>query len=127
MDPNSQNQLWSEWSFLIHDGGRLVSREDVKENVARWLARLFGTAAAFRLTRTPHGWQIKCRAEGVAAHDPKTVAYVKQQFAAYFVARGWGPIASSSVSVRILAGSEQDGRPPDQWVGIPTIRVGRSV
>lgn len=122
MDPNSQNQLWSEWRFQIHDGGRIIPREHVRENAARWLARLFGSAAAFRLTRTRTGWQIKCRAEGVAAHDPSTVAYIKQQFAAYFVARGWGPIASSAVTVRILAGSEQNGKPADQWVGIPTIR-----
>ena len=110
MDPNPQSQPWTEWRFLIHDNGRTVSREDVQENVTRWIARLFGTAAAFRLTRTPRGWQIRYRAEGMAAHDPKTVEYVKQQFAAYFVARGWGPIASSAVSVRVHAGNEQDGR-----------------
>ena len=124
MDPNSSNQMWSEWTFTIHDGGRLVPREDVKDNLARWFARGFGTAATYRLLRTRTGWRATLRAEGVPAHDPAFVRNVKRQFAAYFVARGWGPIASSAVSARVLAGSLQDGTPSPQWVSIPTIRRG---
>lgn len=122
MDPNSQNQMWSEWTFTVHEIGRRVSRENVTYNVAGWLRMIFGSAGAARVRPTLDGWEIKARVEGKPAHDPALVDNVRQQFARNFVAKGWGIGAWSTVEARVLAGSLQDGKPAPQWVGIPTIR-----
>lgn len=123
MDPNSQNQRWSRWAFVVHDAGRLVPREDVKANVSRWLRIGFGSAGKARIQRTRDGWRIEAVVEGADAHDPAYVANVRQQFQRNFVEKGWGPAAWSEVSAGLLAGSAQDGKPPAQWVEMPSIRV----
>ncbi len=124
MDPNSQNQLWSRWTFEVFECGRRVPAKDVEYNVARWLAKGFGSAVRVRVLSKSFGWRIRVDVEGKPAHDPDYVERVRQQFAEHFVRKGWGPLAWSQVFVRILAGSEQEGRPAKQWVEIPTIPLG---
>jgi hypothetical protein len=123
VDPNSQNQFWSEWTFVVHDSGRLVPRKAVDLNIARWLCSGFGSAGAYRLTHTTDGWKIMVRIEGVPAHDPEYVKSVRKQFARDFVAKGWGPMAWSTTHARVLAGNIQDGSAAPQWVSIPTIKI----
>lgn len=121
MDPNSQNQMWSRWVFIVHAIGRKVSYEDVKTNAARWIRLGFGSTGVCRVSRTPDGWKIEAKVEGVPAHDPKYVEHVKLEFNRNFVAKGWGPVAWGTVHSRVLAGSLQDGKSAPQWVEIPTI------
>ncbi len=42
MDPNSDHQLWSHWTFTVY-GGKSVPIKEVQENVARWLKMGFGS------------------------------------------------------------------------------------
>ena len=118
MDPNSCHQLWSQWIFTIREI-RHVPRKDVECNVARWLSQGFGHAGAYKVKRQARGWEIRAVIEGKPAHDPAYVASVRRAFRDHFVARGWGQLgAVGEVSVRILAGDRQDGRPPAQWISI---------
>lgn len=122
MDPNSANQTWSAWRFTVHEGGRGISRKEVKYNAARWLRAGFGSVGEARVKRTIDGWLIEARVEGASAADPEYVASVRRQFQSRFVARGWGLMAWSEVDAEVLAGSGEDGKPPRQWIGgLPSI------
>lgn len=118
MDPNSQNQIWTEWKFTVHEAGRNVHRVDVEENFRRWVVVGFGHAGATTVRRSTDGWSLKAVIEGT----PPDVDQVARQFQRRFVEAGWGPLAFSSVEHKILAGPV-DGKPRSQWVGIPTIKV----
>lgn len=124
MNPNSEHQLWSAWTFRVFDAGRLVPRADVETNAARWLNKGFGSVGAIQCSRTRNGWLIRARVEGAPAHDPAYLQRVCSEFQTRFVAQGWGPMATSRVEVRILAGHVQDGKPPSQWIDAPTIKLG---
>lgn len=121
MDPNSQHQLWSHWTLTVREGGRSVPLAAVELNAARWLRKGFGPVGQARIRRKVYGWKIEARVEGVPAHDPGYVASVRRQFQDHFVAKGWGPLARGEVSVRILAGDVQDGRPRTQLVMLPRL------
>ena len=127
MDPNSSHQLFSEWIFTVHEGGgRHVPMADVQSNVTRWLRHGFGSVAqakveeklAVRVGLSFRYYQIMCHVEGVPAHDESYVVYVRREFAKW-VEKGWGPIATSTVTVRVLAGDSQDGTPRSQLVVMP--------
>lgn len=122
-NPNSQNQLWSRWTFRIRESGRHVPFEDVQHNAAQWLRAGFGSVGTARVRAAVRGWQIDLLVEGKPAHDPKFVADVQRQFQRNFVAKGWGPLAIGTVRVEVLAGSKQDGRPAAQLVVIPRIEL----
>jgi hypothetical protein len=123
MNPNSQHQLWSRWEFDIDEVGRHVPRKDFEYNAARWIRAGFGTAGEIRVRQTIEGWRIEVLVEGVPAHDPWYVASVRQQFRQRFVAQGWGPMAIGRVSVKVLAGDVQDGRPRAQLLTLPPLQV----
>jgi hypothetical protein len=123
MDPNSQHQRWSRWTFDIEEAGRHVPRADVELNAARWLRAGFGSAGQARVLQTITGWQIEARIEGKPAHDPGYVASVRREFQQRFVEKGWGPLARGWVTVKVLAGDKQDGRAAAQWVELPALRV----
>lgn len=58
--------------------------------------------------------------EGPPAHDPGLVEKVRQQFADVFVAQGFGHGARlTRFEVGVLAGDQQDGKPPDQLLVMP--------
>jgi len=121
MDPNSTHQLWSQWTFLVHECGRHVPKKDVKYNAARWIAAGFGRTGKVRVTPTRTGWAIEAIVESRPAHDPAFVNHVALQFQQNFVAKGWGPLAFGEVSARVLAGDEQRGEPRKQWIEMPSI------
>lgn len=121
MNPNGQNQLWSRWTFVVRECGKHVPRKDVEYNVAKWLRIGFGSVGSVRVRRRGLEWVIDFIAEGKPAHDPQYVAHVRREFEQRFVANGWGMGALGTVSARVIAGSLQDGRPSEQWVGIPAI------
>lgn len=118
MDPNSQHQIWSHWTFRVREAGRHVTRVDVEYNVARWLKKGFGSVGEVRVQGTRRGWLIQALVEGVPAHDQAFVADVRKQFQKNFIERGWGPMAYGFVWVRVVAGDTQDGGLRDQLVVI---------
>ena len=120
-NPNSANQRWSSWEFRIFEGGRHVNMASVQYNAGRWLRQAFGTAGRVHVRSVFRGWKVQCLVEGPTAHDPQYVEAVRRQFQRDFVAKGWGPMAWSTVKTRIMAGSLQDGKPPAQMIEVPFI------
>ena len=126
MDPNSRNQRWSAWVFDIREYGRHVPKNTVEYNAARYFRAGFGSVSQFRVRQRPTGWRLELRTEGSPAHDPAYVESVRKDFALKFLAAGWGGLASFKMSVKILAGHSDDGRPALQWIGLPMITVEQS-
>jgi len=115
IDPNSDHQLWSHWTFRVV-GGRVVPMKDVRENTASWLRCKFGSVGQAKVSLDAVGaYIIEARVEGVDAHDPGVATSVRKDFAS-FVSQGWGPLAIGGVTVKILAGDLQDGQPRQQLV-----------
>jgi len=121
MDPNSAGQLWAKWTFEVYEPGRHVQHAEVELNAARWLRRMFGSASTMRVVQTIRGWRIELLSEGKPAHDPAFVESVKGQFQRSFVEKGWGPLALSKVSVKVMAGDKQDGKPREQMLIVPRL------
>lgn len=120
MNPNSQHQLWSEWTFSVWDSGKHPSFAEVKENAQRWLRKGFGSVGEMSVEEKIGSWIIKARVEGVPAQDPAYQKQVGKMFRR-FVEQGWGPLAVESVDVKILAGDIGDGAPASQLVVMPAI------
>lgn len=120
LDPNSDHQVWSRWTFKVR--GRRAPFAEVELNALRWLRLMFGSVGQGRVEESANGLiEIVAEVEGVPAHDPGYVAHVRRKFRAFVVA-GWGVAAVDSVSVKVLAGDVQDGRPRSQLVVMPSIK-----
>lgn len=123
IDPNSQHQLWSSWTFRV-ETSRTVPLEEVKLNAARWLRKGFGSVGQARVLERLEGRQvvyvIEARVEGAPAHDPGYVASVERGFTR-FVDQGFGPLARGTVAVQVLAGDQQDGKAASKLVVLPGI------
>lgn len=135
IDPNSQHQLWSEWIFTIYTGSKRAPFGEVKYNAAKWLRQGFGSVGRAKLeeqivtaTLPDHSKVLEnvvvitVQVEGAPAHDPGYVASVRRGLSR-FVEQGWGAMAASTVTVRVLAGDVQDGTPRQQLVVMPSIPV----
>lgn len=122
LNPNSQHQLWSRWTFRVH--GKAVPISEAKLNAARWLRQRFGSVGRAKVQERVEAGRpvfvIVAEVEGVPAHDPHYIRSTKASFAK-FVEAGWGPLALGSTSIEILAGDTQAGRPPAQLVVMPSI------
>jgi hypothetical protein len=140
MDPNSQHQLWSLWSWtvkpaprprigLVAFGGKRVkvqgrNFEEVKTNCLRFGRKAFGSTGQMNIQEYSDGkYIIKCRVEGHPVHDP---AYVDHQNAAWtrFFVNGFGVGTEVSLETKLEAGDAQDGKPRDQLVIIPPFHIG---
>lgn len=122
-DPNSQNQLWSKWTFKIFDGGKILPEQEVFKNLHAWLIKGFGTAGRFKLERDLWGWKAVVEIEGPPANDKEYIRHVKTQFQKNFVEQGWGNFAVGTVAVKILSGDKQDGTDRSQLIVLPSIKV----
>ena len=120
MDPNSQNQRWSLWTFIVYEVGRHVPKKDVESNMARWITKLWGSAAKLRVSKVQNNWEIEVVVEGPTANDKNAVCFVAREFDS-FVHKGWSYGGFGNVMVRVLAGEDVQGRPRDQWIDMPTI------
>lgn len=121
MDPNSAHQLWSQWTFQIWDNGKHPPFEEVKDNARRWLRQGVGSVGRVRIEENVRTWTIIAQIEGADANDPTYVLSVRNHFQKNFVAQGWGPLAVGEVSVEILAGDDQTGRPRSQLIVMPSV------
>lgn len=124
MDPNSRNQQWSEWTFTVtHAPNVAIAFGVVKENVARFLRKLYGSASQMKIdrTRTRRGavkWVFKVQAEAANVTDSRWRGVV-QESVSEFMFNGFGPSAVTRMEVRLLAGRPDDGKPAAQWLIMP--------
>ena len=123
MNPNSANQRWSKWIWFVAPG-TITARpfKNVVENVARFARKGFGSASQMRIRETPKGYIVEVLSEGHPAHDPQFVKYMKDCFQKFFI-NGFGPDTQVRLTVKLMAGSRQDGTPADQMVVLPSLRV----
>lgn len=134
MDPNSAHQLWSRWTLTVEELGRTVGPKEMAANIPKWLTAVFGSVGRARFNRHTASmplsagsvgvrftvWEVTVEIEGKPAHDPAFVGFVEREWAKV-IEKGWGRTAVPGVSVKILAGDEQDGAPRKQLVVMPTI------
>lgn len=118
IDPNTEHQLWSEWRFVVV-GPRRPPIQAMLANFVRWAQR-FEAATHVRVQRRVHDDLLVALVEGVPAHDPDYQRNVRQAFRS-FVSAGWGPLGAGELSVRVLAGDTQDGRPRAQLLALPHV------
>lgn len=130
MDPNSQNQWWSKWTFTVRPGIRgSWTLDDVKANCARFGRKAFGSGSQMRVTvidvpkaQRNHpglkkGLKVEVLTEGHPVHDPRFEEVMGNQWRAFFVA-GFGAGTTTDVKAELKAGSWQDGRPAEQLLMI---------
>ena len=126
MDPNSQHQIWSRWviCLLAIPGRALPSVEEVNDKARRFFSMLFhSTVGRVKTVITDNKYiEITLEIEGVAAHDSELRTAAKQQIRDNFVFKGFGQ-RNSSITIGILAGDVQDGKPPSQLIVLPQLET----
>lgn len=123
MNPNSEHQLWSRWTFTVMPGTiRNRPFNEVCDNCARFARKAFGSAGEMKVVRTGDGYTIDIRVEGHPVHDARFVAYYAHMFRRFFES-GFGVGTTMTLDARLEAGSRQDGTPPDQLLILPSLSV----
>jgi hypothetical protein len=126
MDPNSQNQRWSFWEYVIYpDGTRKADFVSVKLSCARFGKLIFGSASQMHVRHATDDkgvafWEVKVLTEGHPVHDPKYADWIHVQWRRLFQ-NGFGPRSDIRCHARLCAGDRQDGAPADQLIIIPSI------
>lgn len=121
MNPNSNNQVWSKWTFDIRPQ-KHVSMQWVKSNCARFGRKMFGSASEMRISYQNGVWKIEIRTEGAPVQDVRFVQYIEQIWNKFLLA-GFGGDANVCTTMKLEAGNKQDGTPSDQLVMVPPIVI----
>jgi len=123
MNPNSQNQLWSKWVWFVVPG-TIKQRpfSNVRDNLARFGQKAFGSSSQMRIRQTGRGYIVEVLTEGHPVHDPQYVAWMRSNWERFFVS-GFGMGTTVKMTAKLMAGSRQDGTPPDQLLIIPKLIV----
>lgn len=123
LDPNSQHQLWSRWTVTLEalPDRLLPSVQEIADNTRRFYKQLFRSAIG-RVRAEIRGRyvEIVTEIEGPAAHDPDLRAHAIHRIREHFIRTGFGH-ANAAVTVGILAGDCQDGKPPAQVIVMPNV------
>ncbi|MGH7184698.1 MAG: hypothetical protein ACREIB_00235 [Pseudomonadota bacterium] len=122
IDPNSQHQLWSRWIFGVEASlAKLPPVKECADNARRYFAKGFqSTVGRVRCDQQGTYYCFIVEIEGPPGHDLEYVESVKRNFVERFMAQGFGPSARLvRFEVGILAGDQQDGKPPDQMLVMP--------
>lgn len=125
MNPNSTNQRWSRWAFVVRPGGtKRPPFEDVKANAARFARKGFGSASQMNVSSYSDGTvRIMVRTEGHPVHEPTYVEWMTAQWQRWAL-NGWGPgTVLSCAEAKLEAGSRQDGTPADQLIIAPQVAL----
>jgi hypothetical protein len=123
IDPNSQHQLWSRWTVVLEalPGRALPSVQEIADNTRRFYKLLFASAIGrVRADIIGRHVEIVTEIEGPAAHDPDLRANAIHRIREHFIRKGFGH-ADAAVTVGILAGDMQDGKPPAQLIVMPNV------
>jgi len=125
MNPNSRNQIWSLWEFLVTPGKQVARPfEVVRHNCARFGRREFGSASQMNVEYRASGqWVIKVRSERHPVHDPRFVEIMRERWE-QFLTLGFGVGTTVKLHAKLEAGSRDDGTPADQLIIIPPIQLG---
>jgi hypothetical protein len=126
LDPNSQHQLWSRWVFGVEASPRkLPDVKECAENARRFFAKGFkSTMGQVRCDQQGTYYCFIVEIEGPPVHDPEYRAEVKARFEEKFMRLGFGPSARlTRFHAGVLAGDKEDGRPPEQLLVMPTLRL----
>ena len=99
---------------------------EVRDNFARWCKMGFGTVGRVEVTERVFSWKMVLEVDHAGAVDPDYVAGVQRAFQRDFVTKGWNMLAVGRLSVRLLAGDPQDGKPPAQLVVMPSLAGGHN-
>jgi hypothetical protein len=120
LDPNSQHQMWSRWSFEVISKDKLPSIAECVDNFRRYIAGILQTTVGrVRVDRINSKYLFMAEVEGPPAHDPDLRVVIHRAISD-FTFKGFGVNATThNFEVGILAGDEQDGRPPDQLLVMP--------
>lgn len=121
MNPNSQHQVWSKWTFMVRPATRNHAHATVEANCARFGRKAFGSTGVMRVRYQPPVWIVEALVEGVPVQEARYVAYMKAQWLMFFKA-GFGGQSQVTASAVLVAGPPANGGPPDQLVivsGIP--------
>jgi hypothetical protein len=123
LNPNSANQIWTAWKWTVRPGRRLRRPfEEVKLNISRFAATAFGSVTRLRIAECAEAYVIEATTEGAPLHDPDFRDYMERNWKKFFIL-GFGEDTTVELRTTFLAGSQQDGKPPAQWIEIPTIRM----
>lgn len=122
-NPNSANQTWSKWVWFVRPG-ELKRRpfENVRENIARFGRKAFGSASQMRITENARGYVVEVLTEGSPINDRRFREHMCRNWEAFFVA-GFGVDTFSKMTAKRMAGSPQDGRPADQLLVLPAADI----
>lgn len=126
LDPNSGNQRWSRWRFVVAPGRRRPSAREVRDNWQRYLPKLFkttvGRGKAERVTLEGRVfYALVAEVEGAPVHDPGFVSWVRREVTGVFVEKGFGVGARlADMDAALLAGDAEDGRPRAQLLVLPS-------
>ena len=123
MDPNSQHQLWSKWTFDVVPEKPLPGLLELRTNLARFGRKAFGSASQMRITvlNAKH-LRVEVRTEGSPAHDPGFQTYMQDNWDKFFKV-GFGLQTTSECQVKVEAGDLQDGKPREQLIVLPKIQI----
>lgn len=123
MNPNSQNQIWSKWVWFIVPGViKQRSFSVVKDNIARFGIKAFGSGSQARIRQTGRGYILEILTEGHPVHDPAFKQYMKENWEKFFVS-GFGNGTTVKMTAKLMAGSGQEGKPADQMLILPKLEV----
>lgn len=127
INPNSKNQIWSKWTFLVIPG--VIKNRPFREveiNCARFGRKAFGSSSEMRLRQNKYGvmteYCIEILTEGHPVHDPQFCDYMLRNFRRFFVS-GFGTGTKVKMTTKLMSGSRQDGTPSDQLLVIPTLNL----
>jgi len=129
MDPNSAHQRWSFWEYRIFpDAVHRPALADVKLNAARFGRKIFGSASEMRIICATDEyarvyWDIAVLSEGHPVHDTKYVEWVHGQWTRFFK-NGFGKHCEVRTHARLEAGDREDGKPADQLIILPPLKMG---
>ena len=128
MNPNSAHQQWSEWVFTVEQPGAGASDFNATTlALGRFFTATMGSVGqmkvdeAVNVARHLKTWTVTVQAEGESVYQPGWRDYVRRAFEAS-AARHFGK-ARVTMDVRLLAGQTATGKPPDQWLIMPTIEL----
>ena len=137
MDPNSKNQMWSRWTYTVYPMAlKRPNLATVKYNCAKFGKKVFQSASEMSvmcgLEKAKPGekrrlfWEIDIRTEGHPVHDTAYVEYVHDLWRRFF-REGFGQQCEINCKAKLEAGDRQDGKPADQLIIIPTIKIDPNV
>lgn len=123
MNPNSVNQLWSRWTFVVTPKvWKTYSFESVRVTCARFARLVFRSATEMKVEEKLRHYVIDVRTEGHPVHDPQFVERVRVMWQKMFEGN-FGNGVRVELTTKLEAGSRQDGTPSDQLVILPSIPV----